>query len=158
MFIYAEDLAQPGAARPVHFRTLDSVPLLQCGTLLSSGAYFNDAVTRPRPSVVTAYLAACERLQYALIIREVEYSPPQLSLATRSFSRGKYRAQVLAFDLRTGAPQGGYEVSATNEERVSLLDGDDDHQHRLLGNLESTVFNALRDGARTAFPGSLPPR
>lgn len=157
MFVYAEDVARPGEARPVTLRTLDSVPLLQCGALLSKGVYFNDAVNRPRPGAVEALLQDCARLRYVLIIRQRAYEPPRLSLATRSFSRGKYEAEVLAFELASGKPLGGYEARATNDERVSLLDGDDHHEQRLLSNLEGTVFQALRAGARTAFPGSLPP-
>lgn len=156
MFVYAEDLAKPGEARAVHLRTLDSAPLLQCGSLLSKQTYFGDSITRPMPSVVDGYLGACERLQYVLVIRLVEFKPPELSLETKKFVSGLYRAEVLAFDLKSGALLGGFPVVAKNEDSVMLLDGDADHTKRLISNLESTVFSALREGARKAFPGSLP--
>lgn len=157
MFIYAEDLPRPGEAKAVHLRTLDSAPLLQCGSLLSKQTYFGDAFTRPRPSVVESYLTACERLKYALVIRLLEFTPPQLSLETRKFVSGRYQAEVLAFDLSDGSLLGGFLVNAKNEDSVMLLDGDAEHSKRLISNLESTVFSAIREGARTALPGSLPP-
>jgi hypothetical protein len=61
------------------------------------------------------------------------------------------------FDLTDGAYLGSFAIDAKNEESIQLLDGDTDHRPRLLSNLESVVFSALRDGARTAFPGSVPP-
>lgn len=156
MFIYADDLEKPGEAKAVHLRTLDSVPLLQCGALLSKQTYFGDSITRPKPSVVAQYLRACERLKYVLVIRLVEFATPALSLETKKFLSGRYRAEVLVFELSSGELLGGFAVSAKNEERVMLLDGDADHTKRLIDNLESTVFSAIRDGARRAIPGSLP--
>lgn len=157
MFVYAEDLAKPGAAAPVNLRTLDSVPLLQCGSLLSKGAYFADTITHPAPSVVGQYLGACERLQYVLVIRTVQYVAPELSLETKKFAPGVYRAEVLVFDLRSRELLGGYPVAAKNEDSVALLDGDADHTRRLISNLEAAVFTALREATRQALPGSLPP-
>lgn len=156
MFVYAEDLAKPGDALPVHLRTIDSLPLLQCGALLEKGQYFADSITRTKPSVVDAYLSDCARLRYALIIVEREFKQPELTLITRSFTSGLYRADVLVFDLADGAFLGGYPMSAKNDDSVSLFDADPDHRQRLLSNLESTIFNSLRDGARAALPGSLP--
>ncbi len=157
MFVYADDLKRPGEAAAVRLRTLDSAPLLQCGSLLHRQQYFNDPITRVAPSVAEQYLTACEKLQYALIIREVEFVAPELSLEARKFRPALYRAEVLAFDLKTGELLGGFPIAAKNDDSVMLLDGDADHVKRLLSNLEATVFTALRDGARQAFPGSLPP-
>jgi hypothetical protein len=158
MLLYAEDLVKPGDALPVHLRTLDSMPLLQCGWLLEKGQYFNDTITRLKPSVVEAYLGDCERLRYALVIRETEFKQPVVTIITKSFTSGLWRADVLVFDLTDGAYLGSFAVSAKNDDSIQLLDGDKDHRPRLLGNLESVVFNVLRDGAREAFPGSVPPR
>jgi hypothetical protein len=130
---------------------------LQCGSLLSSQRYVGDSVTRPVPSVVEQYLSACQRLEYVLVIRKLEFTEPELSLETKQFKSGKYRAEVLAFELQSGKLLGGFTVSAKNEDSVMLLDGDASHVKRLITNLESTTFTALRDGARAAFPGSLPP-
>lgn len=156
MFIYADDLPKPGEARPVHLRTLDSVPLLQCGSLLIKGTYFADSITRPMPSVVDGYLSACERLQYVLVIRTLQYVAPELSLETKKFASGVYRAEVLVFELASGELLGGFPVSAKNEDSVMLLDGDADHRKRLISNLEATVFSAIREATRAAIPGSLP--
>ena len=150
-------LPKPGEARPVHLRTLDSAPLLQCGSLLTTQKYVGDSITRPAPSVVEQYLSACERLEYVLVIRKLEFTEPELSLETKQFKSGKYRAEILAFELSSGELLGGFTISAKNEDSVMLLDGDASHVKRLITNLESTTFNALRDGARQAFPGSLPP-
>lgn len=157
MVIYAEDLVKPGGALPVHLRTLDSLPLLQCGSLLEKSQYFNDTITRLKPSVVEGYLGDCERLRYVLVIRETEFKQPVVTIITKSFTPGVLRADVLVFDLSDGAYLGSFAIDAKNEESIQLLDGDTDHRPRLLSNLESVVFSALRDGARTAFPGSVPP-
>ena len=156
MFIYEDDLPKPGHAQPVHLRTLDSAPLLQCGSLLSRQVYFADSITRPTPSAVESYLVACERLKYILVIREVDWAAPLLLLETKKFSSGRYRAEVLAVDLQAGELLGVFPVTAKNEESVMLLDGDADHSKRLQSNLESTIYSALREATRQAFPGSLP--
>lgn len=155
-FIYAEDLANPGDAKPVHLRTLDSAPLLQCGSLLSKGHYFGDAVKKPMPSVADQYLSACARLKYALVIRLLEFKPPELALEVKKFAPGVYKAEVLVFDLTQGEYLGGYLVTAMNEPSVKLLDGDGDHVKRLITNLESETFTAFRDATRKWVPGALP--
>lgn len=157
MFVYAADLEKPGEALPVNLRTLDSVPLLQCGSLLAKGTYFADSITHPAPSVVSQYLSACERLKYVLVIRELQFVLPRLSLETRKFVSGLFRAEVLVFDLHSGELLGGFPVAAKNEDSVMLLDGDADHTKRVISNLESTAFTALREATRQAIPGALPP-
>lgn len=156
-FVYAEDLADLAAPKPVHLRTLDSAPLLQCGALLAKGQYVGDAVTRPLPSVVEQHLAACERLRYALVIRLLQFTPPALALEVKKFAPGIYKAEVLVFDLEQGELLGGYLVTAMNEPSVRLLDGDGDHVQRLITNLESEVFSELRAATRKWIPGALPP-
>ena len=157
LFVYAADLAKPGQAQPVNLRTLDALPLLHCGALLERGVYANDTVSRPMPSIVESHLSACARARYALVIVEREFTKPALQLETRRFASGKYRADVYVFDLGTGEKLGGFQVAAKNEDSVMLIDGDDDHVRRLIRNLESTVYDALRDAAREAVPGALPP-
>jgi hypothetical protein len=158
MFLYAEDLAQPGFAKPVNLRTLDSAPLLQCGSLLTKQLYVTDPLKTPSPSGADALLSACARLRYALVIRERSFTPPHLALESRSFTPGSYSADVLAFDVTSGALVGGYSITAKNEGSVDLANDEDEQGHvrRLLANLESVVFASLRKGARDAFPGSLP--
>lgn len=154
MFVYAEDLAKPGEAADVALRTLDSLPLLQCGSLLSTQHLFKDSVTRVSPSIAKGTLEACARLRFALVIRLQEYVRPMLAIETKQFAPGKYRADVLVFDLAKGELLGGFPVSATNDARVSLLDGDANHVQRLIANLESTTFDALRTGASGALQRS----
>ena len=134
----------------------DSAPLLHCGSLLSKQVYFANSITRPMPSVVESYLAACARLKYVLVIREVDLATPRLSLETKKFVSGRYRAEVLAVDLQAGELLAVFPVTAKNEESVMLLDGDADHSKRLLINLESTIYSAIREATRQAFPGALP--
>lgn len=157
MFIYAEDLASPrDAPREVPLRTIDSLPLLQCASLLNTQHLFNDKVTRVAPSVATSYLEACGRVKYALVIVTREYLRPMLQLETKQFASGKYRADVLVFEIASAQLLGGFIVTATNDARVSLLDGDQNHVQRLIGNLESTTFDALRAEAKKSIPGVLP--
>ncbi|MBL8916360.1 MAG: hypothetical protein JNM17_37010 [Archangium sp.] len=157
MFIYAEDLASPkDAPKDVPLRTIDSLPLLQCASLLSSQHLFNDKVTRVAPSVASSYLGACSNVKYALVIATREYLRPMLQLETKQFAPGKYRADVLVFDIANAQLLGGFMVAATNDSRVSLLDGDQNHVQRLIGNLESTTFDALRAEAKKNIPGVMP--
>ncbi|MFO0599950.1 MAG: hypothetical protein U0228_31865 [Myxococcaceae bacterium] len=155
VYVYADDLAKPGRAAEVAVRSIDTLPLLHCGSLLEKQQYFNDGFTRLSPSIVNGYLEACAKARYALVIRNQQFLRPELSLETKQFAPAKWRADVLVFDLTTGDALGGFPVVATNDSRVSLLDGDQDHVKRILENLESCVFDAIRDGTRAAFPGSL---
>lgn len=154
--VYADDLGDLASPKPVHLRTLDSAPLLQCGALLARGQYVGDTVKKPLPSVVEQYLSACERLEYALVVRLLEFTPPALALEVKKFAPGIYKAEVLVFDLRQGEYLGGYLVTAMNEPSVKLLDGDGDHVKRLITNLESETYTAFRDATRRWIPGALP--
>lgn len=156
MFVYAEDLKQLlKAPSAVALRTIDSLPLIQCVSLLETGHLFNDTITRVSPSLASGYLDACARLKYALVIRVRSYTRPELQLETRQFAPGRYEADVYVVSLE-GKLLGGFHVSATNDSRVSLLDGDQNHLQRLIGNLEATTFDALRAEAKKAIPGVLP--
>jgi hypothetical protein len=157
MFVYADDLENPAQAAPgVMLRTLDSLPLLHCGALISNGTLFGSAMKVTSPSVAKGYLSACERLRFVLVIRGREFKAPQPAQGDTKFVSGLFRADVLAFDLSTGASLGGFPVSAKNDEQVNMVAGEDQGQ-RLLHNLEAAIFEAVREGARKAFPGSLPP-
>lgn len=156
MFVYADDLAAPGQAETVNLRTLDTTPLLQCGSLLKSeSVYLGHA--RTSPSVAKQYLSACERLRYVLVIRGTDFAAPQPSEGDRRFVPGTWRADVLVFDLVLGKALGGFPVFTTNDGDVTVVQGEDENQ-KLLRNLEGNIYQALRDGARKAFPGSIPPR
>jgi hypothetical protein len=108
--------------------------------------------------VADFYLRACARLRYALVIREREYAAPSLDLEARRFAPGRVKASVLAIDLRTRAVLGSFTVSAQNDAAVNLADEEAPpaHAQRLERNLEAAFYDALRAGARRAFPGCLP--
>ncbi len=154
-FVYVEDLAKPGGTQAVTLRTIDSHPLAECGALLERAQYL-DPIPHPRPTAVQGYLAACARLRYVLVIRSREFVNPESAVGAKQFVPGRYRADVLAFDLTTGQLLGGFPVSAKNNDAVTVVSGEDQDQ-RLLRNLEATVFSALREGALKAFPGAIPP-
>lgn len=156
MFLYADDLTKPGEAREVALRSLDTVPLLQCGSLLSAGTLFEIPIKVTSPSVAKSYLSACERLRFVLVIRGHEFKAPVSGVGDTKFVSGLFRGDVLAFDLSTGTALGGFPVVAKNDEDVTVVAGEDQDQ-RLLHNLEAAIYKSLRDGARKAFPGSLPP-
>lgn len=155
MFVYADDLARPGEAKEVTLRSLDTMPLLQCGALISAGTLFDSPIKVTSPSVAKGYLAACEQLRFVLVIRGYEFKAPVSGVGDTKFISGYFRGDVLAFDLATGAALGGFPVVAKNDEDVTVVAGEDQEQ-RLLRNLEATIYTSLRDGARKAFPGSLP--
>jgi hypothetical protein len=157
MFIYAEDLAAPATApKDVPLRTVDSLPLLHCAAILGKKQLFNDTTTRLSPSIAKGTLEACAQLKYALVIVTRRYQRPELQLETKRFAPGKYEADVFLFELASGASLGGFRVAATNDSRVSLLDGDQNHVNRIIANLEGSTYDALRAEAKRAIPGVLP--
>jgi hypothetical protein len=156
LFVYEDDLADVmEAPHDVPLRTIDSLPLLQCVSILRTGHLFKDAITRLSPSLAASYLEACERAKYVLVIRKRLYTRPELQLETKQFAPGKFEADVSLYAL-SGEAFGGFKVGATNDARVSLLDGDQNHVQRLIGNLESTTFDALRAETKKALPGVTP--
>jgi hypothetical protein len=156
LFVYEEDLADVmEAPHDVPLRTIDSLPLVQCVSILRTGHLFKDTVTRLSPSLATSYLEACERMKYVFVIRTRRYTKPTLQLETKQFAPGEYRADVFVHALG-GEGFGGFMVKATNDARVSLLDGDQNHVARLVGNLESTTFDALRAETKRSIPGVMP--
>ncbi|MFT3712814.1 MAG: hypothetical protein QM817_34615 [Archangium sp.] len=156
LFVYEDDLAEVmEAPHDVPLRTIDSLPLLQCVSILRIGHLFKDSVTRLSPSLATAYLEACEHAKYVLVIRKRLYTRPELQLETKQFAPGKFDADVSLYAV-SGEAFGGFKVSATNDARVSLLDGDQNHVQRLIGNLESTTFDALRAETKKLLPGAMP--
>lgn len=159
-FIYEEDVPKPGSASEVPLRTMDSLPLLQCGALLDTGKLYPGApqvrLTQATltSTIAKAYLSGCARLRYVLIIRGRAFKAPEVG--ETKFVPGLFRAEVVAIDLTTGKSVGSYQVDAANREDVTVVAGEDRRQ-RILRDFEGAIYTALRDGARTAFPGSLPP-
>lgn len=161
MFIYGEDLTKPGGAKDVPLRTMDSLALVQCGSLLDTEKLFPGApqtrlmqVTLT-PPLARTYLSACARLRYVLIIQGTAFKAPQVT-TDANFAPGLFRADVVAVDLSTGKPVGAFHVDAANTSGVTIVSGEDREQ-RLLRDLEGAIYDALRDGTRRAFPGSVPP-
>lgn len=161
MFIYGEDLTKPGGAKDVPLRTMDSLALVQCGSLLDTEKLFLGApqtrlmqVTLT-PPLARTYLSACARLRYVLIIQGTAFKAPQVT-TDANFAPGLFRADVVAVDLWTGKPVGAFHVDAANTSGVTIVSGEDREQ-RLLRDLEGAIYDALRDGTRRAFPGSVPP-
>lgn len=160
-FIYSEDLAKPGGAKDVPLRTMDSLTLVQCGSLLDTGKLsaggpqMRLTQTPLTPTVARAYLTACARLRYALVIQGTAFKAPQVT-SEQKFEPGFFRADVVAIDLTSGKSVGAFQIDAANKPDVSVIAGEDRGQ-RLLRDLEGSIYSALRDGLRTAFPGSVPP-
>ncbi len=161
MFIYREDLAKPGGAMDVPLRTMDSLALVQCGSLLDTGKLYPGAPqtmltqTTLTPTVARAYLSACARLRYVLIIQGTAFKAPQVT-TDANFAPGLFRADVVAVDLSSGKSVGAFQVEAGTTSDVTIVAGEDREQ-RLLRSLEGAIYTALRDGTRGAFPGSVPP-
>ena len=120
MFIYAEDLPNPGFAETVNLRTLDSTPLLQCGALLKFGTIYLGNV-RLTPTVALGYLSACLRVRYILVIRGKAFTAPIPGAGERKFAPGSWAADVFAFDLVTGRSLGAFPAGASNSANVDIL-------------------------------------
>lgn len=155
MFVYEADLAKPGAASAVPVRTLDSSPLLNCGSLLAEGKLYGVSHL-PGPRATESWLTACERVRYALVIRQLDFLEPVPSQFGR-FVPGRYRGEVLVYELGD-KPRlvGGYPFEARSSEDVEFLEGTP-VSAQLIDNLEAQVFSALQDATRKAIAGSLPP-
>lgn len=153
-FIYVEDLLNPGAMAVVPLRSLDSLPLLQCGRLLKDGRLV-DSPFAPKPSVVKQYLEACSRVRFAFVIRTVEYFAPKPPPPdSKKFVPGSYRARVVVMDIKRNASLGSYELAIGNDNSINVPDGTPT-QEQLIANLEGKAFTALRASTKRSVPGAL---
>lgn len=155
MFIYAEDLAKPGDASAVPVRTLDSAPLLHCGSLLREQKLYGVSHL-PGPRATESWLSACEKVRYALVIRTLDFLEPVPSQFGR-FVGGRYSGEVLVYELGEKPKLvGGYPFAARSSEDITFLEGES-VTAQLIDNLEAQVFTALQEATRAAIAGSLPP-
>ncbi len=153
-FIYGDDLRDPGAMSEVPLRSLDSLPLLQCGRLLRDGMLV-DSPFAPKPSVVKQYLAACARVRFAFVIQTVEYSAPRPPPAdSKKFTPGSYRARVVVMDVANNTALGSYEFAVGNDNDINVPEGTPT-QEQLVVNLEGKAFTALRASTKRSVPGAL---
>lgn len=153
-FIYADDLAKPGDVAPVPLRSLDTLPLLQCGRLLKDGMLV-DSPFAPKPSIAKQYLEACARVQYAFVIQTIEYiaprPPPSESL---KFVPGSYRARVVVMDMSTNSAVGSYEFAVGSDNDIRVPEGTPTLE-QLVTNLEGNAYRGLRASTNRALPGAL---
>lgn len=153
-FIYADDLQKPGDVAPVPLRSLDSVPLLQCGRLLKDGMMV-DSPFPPKPSVARQYLDACARVRFAFVIQTLEYIAPRPPPAdSLKFVPGSYRARVVVMKLDDGSALGGYELAVGSDNDIRVPEGTPTVE-QLVTNLEGNAYRALRASTLRALPGSL---
>lgn len=153
-FIYADDLAKPGEVAPVPLRSLDSVPLLQCGRLLKDGMLV-DSPFAPKPSIARQYLEACARVRYAFVIQTLEYIAPRPPPAeSLKFVPGSYRARVVVMDLSTHSALGSYEFAVGNDNDIRVPEGTPTVE-QLVTNLEGNAYRGLRASTNRSVPGAL---
>lgn len=157
LLAYAQDLTSLSAPSQVAMRTVDSVEVLHCAALLDRGALAEGSLERLSPSRAEHSLTACERATWALVIRERDFVAPRLELATKRFAPGHWVADVLLFELKTGAWRGCYSVDAKSDPRIDLSDDETDHQPRLLANLSAAVSLALRKRTTSVLPLAFSP-
>ena len=91
------------------------------------------------------------------MIRASESKGAEVFEAEKKFVPGKFRADVLVYQLDSAKYLGGFIVEAAHAQKIEVAD-DDDPENRFDSNLSAEVFVALDDGARKHIPGSLPPR
>lgn len=155
MFLYAEDLASPGATKQVTLRTLDSLPLAHCGSLLRGGTLSGSSEKLASLSVARGYLSACARVRFVLVIRSREFKAPTFSQGTHKFIPGRYQAEVQVFDLIISKSLGSFPVGAMNDANVTVVFEESEEQ-RILRNFEGSIYRELRAATKRAFPGALP--
>lgn len=153
-FIYADDLAKPGDVAAVPLRSLDSLPLLQCGRLLKDGMLV-DSPFAPKPSIAKQYLEACARVRYAFVIQTIEYVAPRPPPAeSLKFVPGSYRARVVVMKLEDGSSLGGYEFAVGSDNDIRVPEGTPTVE-QLVTNLEGNAYRGLRSSTNRAVPGAL---
>ncbi|MGV3622733.1 MAG: hypothetical protein ACO1OB_18080 [Archangium sp.] len=153
-FIYADDLAKPGDVAPVPLRSLDSLPLLQCGRLLKDGMLV-DSPFAPKPSIARQYLEACARVRYAFVIQTIEYIAPRPPPAeSLKFIPGSYRARVTVMDMSTNSALGSYEFAVGSDNDIRVPEGTPTVE-QLVTNLEGNAYRGLRASTNRSVPGAL---
>jgi hypothetical protein len=155
-FIHEEDLAAPGEASTIAVRSLDSQTLLHCGALLTRGTFYRPLDSRVSVTKADRALWQCETLRYLLVIRPRTWLAPRADEATRTFTPGSLKGDVLVFDLKAGKVVGGFPFWVLNERRLDVPAGEG-QTDRLLRNLESLLYLQLRQSLESLAPGAVPP-
>lgn len=107
--IYAEDLDDVSTEQEIapHYKARISMarPLRECGSLLRRGTYGQQAPQNAHANVAKEFLDACGNVEYVFVLR------------TRKAESREFIGDVLAFELATGKPLGGFAVDFTSEGR-----------------------------------------
>jgi hypothetical protein len=107
-----------------------------------------------------AFMSQCARTEYVFVLRTHVHESATV-LDAESFSPGRYEGDVLLFRLADGALLGGFPLSATNGDEVSVELGAEgqpiDAESRLNSDLESIVFVQIQEKLKANVPGVIPP-
>ena len=111
------------------------------------------------PASAADYMVECTRAEYVFVLRTHVHESATVT-DNQSFSPGIYEGDVLLFRLADGALLGGFPVSATNGDEVSVqVDASGapvDAESRLNSDLEAIVFVQIREKLKQLVPGVLP--
>lgn len=154
-FVHAEDLAAPGAPRPLPVRTLDAEVLLHCGSLLAKKTFFQPLNPRVNVKAADAALGRCVALRYLLVIRGRRYAAPVADELQQRFAPGVFEGDVVVYDLVTKQVLGGFPFSVTNERSLQVPEGEP-QLARLQRNLEALLYAQLRARLEALAPGAVP--
>lgn len=138
-----------GAAPPARLR---EVGVTRAARLLRDGR-LDESSPSVGKDAAEAALAELVGLRYVLVVRPVDWSPPQAQGIR--YRRGRLRAEALLLDVERGVLCGGFRFQVAN--RDSLSTSSSDVQGVLLGDLRSTTRTAIRAGVARHLPGAVLP-
>jgi hypothetical protein len=114
--VYAEDLAELRLDHTEPFsingRVAGTTILTECASLLARGKYATERTEPAHPIIAEKYLQKCESLRYLLVLRIRDKQ--SLSLV----------GDVVAFDLATARPLGGFRLDVTSGGRTDTVTHD----------------------------------
>jgi hypothetical protein len=153
LFVTSSDLVTPGASGTGGPGSTHAFAVGTCGETLR-GEFYGAA------KGAEAFMTQCARAEYAFVLRTHAHDAATV-VDNESFSPGRYEGDVLLYRLADATLLGGFAISATNGDEVSVEIGADgtpiDAETRLNSDLESIVFVQIQEKLKQHVPGVIPP-
>lgn len=99
--------------------------------------------------------------KYVLVVYPKSFTPPSTGLGGSDFKPGAAAATAVLVEIETGKALGGFDVTATNSEEVSVnvrkRDGASDAEDKIRDDLYAQIGKAIADGISKRWPGAKTP-
>lgn len=178
---YLEDLDDPTALGNVPFRILGSGSMNRCAAIFATHRYPYDPLVGTIPDEIPWYVAQsnlkhCEVVRYVFVIRSLAYASPSAvrdstgpcpnpsgsnpdagapDAGARAkcevFDGGYLNAEVLVFDMKSGAQIGGFRFTAESSPRIDVARSSD-HSAQLGPDFSLKIRTAFNEAAQKWVP------